>query len=118
MIVVNSHEVESVEMKDQIVKNGPVTRKPLVDSKDTGGYGAHLVTFEPGTGLNFHTHDADQILWITGGKGIIATRGKEVEVSEGCIVVIPAGEGHLHKAGQGTPLIHLAIQKSGIKLAE
>ena len=118
MIVVNSAEVKSVPMNDEIVAKGPVSRRTLIDAKETGNFGAALVTFSPGAKLNFHTHDAEQILYITDGKGIIATRDKEYVVTPGCIVFIPAGEVHTHKATDKTSLTHLTIQKPGIKLAK
>jgi quercetin dioxygenase-like cupin family protein len=118
MIVVNSDKVKSVPLNDEIVERGPVNRRPLLDVKETGGFGAALVTFSPGAKLNFHTHASEQILYVTDGKGIIATRDKEYIITPGCIVFIPAGEVHLHGATEKTSLTHVAIQKVGIKLAK
>jgi len=118
MIVVNSENVKSVPLNDEIVEKGPVNRRPLLDVKETGGFGAALVTFSAGAKLNFHVHDSEQILYITDGKGIIATRDKEYVVTPGCIVFIPAGEIHMHGATAKTSLTHVAIQKPGIKLAK
>jgi quercetin dioxygenase-like cupin family protein len=117
MIVVNSGNVKSLASKDEIVAKGPVNRRPLLDVKETGGFGAALVTFRAGAKLNFHTHDSEQILYVTEGKGIIATKDKEYVITPGCIVFIPAGEVHMHGATEKTSLTHLAIQKAGIKLA-
>jgi len=118
MIVVDSNSVKSLPLDDEIVEKGPVSRKPLIDTKATGGFGAALVTFSPGAKLNFHTHDSEQILYITDGKGVIATKDKEYIITKGCIVFIPAGEVHMHGATRDTSLTHLAIQKVGIKLAQ
>ena len=117
MIVINSNSVNPVAMDDEIIEKGPVNRKSLIDAGITGGFGAALVTFSPGAKLNFHVHDSEQILYITDGKGILATKDKEYTVTPGCIIFIPAGEVHWHGAGADTPLTHLAIQKVGIKLA-
>ncbi|OGO31954.1 MAG: hypothetical protein A2Z29_06135 [Chloroflexi bacterium RBG_16_56_11] len=118
MIVVNSNSVKPAPLADEIVAKGPVNRRPLIDVKETGGFGAALVTFSPGAKLNFHTHDSEQILYVTDGKGVIATREKEYVVTPGSIVFIPAGEVHMHGATASTSLTHLAVQKVGIKLAK
>jgi quercetin dioxygenase-like cupin family protein len=118
MIVVNSEKIPAVETKDEIVGKGPVHRKTLIDSKDTGGFGALLVTFGPGARLNFHAHTYEQILYVTEGKGIVATRSKEYTVTPGTTVFIPPGEVHWHGAVNDSSFSHIAIQKPGIKLAQ
>jgi quercetin dioxygenase-like cupin family protein len=118
MIVVNSENVTAVETKDEIVGRGPVHRKTLIDTKDTGGFGVLLVTFGPGARLNFHAHTYEQILYVTGGKGIVATRSKEYTVTPGATVYIPPGEIHWHGATKDSSFSHIAIQKPGIKLAQ
>jgi quercetin dioxygenase-like cupin family protein len=118
MIVVNSNNVKPLPLQDEIVEKGPVNRRPLIDVKETSGFGAALVTFSPGARLNFHIHDSEQILYITEGKGIIATKDKEYTVTPGCIVYIPAGEVHRHGATDNSSMTHVAIQKVGIKLAK
>lgn len=118
MIVVNSENIEAVETKDEIVRKGHVYRKALIDSKETGGFGALLVTFTPGARLNFHTHAYEQILYVTEGKGIVATRSKEHTVTPGTTVFIPPGEIHWHGATNDSSFSHIAIQKPGIKLVQ
>jgi quercetin dioxygenase-like cupin family protein len=118
MIVIYGKNAKSSPLDDEIVQKGPITRRPLLDAKETGGFGAALVTFSAGTKLNFHTHDAEQILYITEGKGILATREKEYVVTAGDLVYIPAGEVHYHGATKDTAMTHLTVQKPGIKLAK
>jgi len=118
MIVVNSDNVESVPTRDEIVGSGPVSRKALIDAEDTGGYGILLVTFGPGARLNFHTHTYEQILYVTEGKGIVATKDEEKVVTPGAVIFIAPGEVHWHGATDDSSFTHLAIQKPGIKLAE
>lgn len=118
MIVINSDSIEAVETKDEIVGKGPVYRKALIDVKDTEGFGVLLVTFSPGARLNFHTHTFEQILYITEGKGIVATRQKEQIVTPGTVVYIPPGEVHWHGATEDSSFSHIAVQKPGIKLAQ
>ena len=118
MIVINSDDVEAVETRDEIVGRGPVYRKSLIDAKDTGGFGILLVTFSPGARLNFHTHTYEQILYVTEGKGILATQEEERVVTPGTVIYIAPGEVHWHGATEDSSFSHIAIQKPGIKLAE
>jgi len=118
MIVVNSESVESVATQDEIVRSGPVSRKELIGAEDTGGYGILLVTFGPGARLNFHTHTYEQILYVTEGKGIVATKEEEKVVKPGAIIFIAPGEVHWHGATDDSSFTHLAIQRPGIALAE
>jgi 4-carboxymuconolactone decarboxylase len=118
MIVVNSRDVKEVPTVDEIVGKGPVMRKELVSSKDTGGFSVLLVTFGPGARLNFHTHTYEQILYVTEGKGIVATKKEEKTVTPGTVVYIAPGEVHWHGATKDSSFSHICIQKPGIKLAE
>jgi quercetin dioxygenase-like cupin family protein len=118
MIVVNSKDVPAVQTSDEIVQSGPVHRQTLIDSKETGGFGALLVTFGPGARLNFHTHTYGQVLYVTAGKGIVATQEKEYTVTPGAIIYIKPGEAHWHGATKDSSFSHLAIQKPGMKLAQ
>ena len=54
------------------------------------------VTFRPGERTKFHTHAGAQVLYITEGDGIVATRDEERAVSKGDIIVFPPGEEHWH----------------------
>jgi quercetin dioxygenase-like cupin family protein len=118
LIVVNVANVNSTETKDVIVGKGPVNRQELFSPGQTGGFGALLVNFARGARLNFHTHDSEQILFVTSGRGIVATKEKEYVVTPGAVIFIPAGEVHWHGATDDSDFSHLAIQKPGIKLAE
>jgi quercetin dioxygenase-like cupin family protein len=118
MIIVNSESVAAVETRDEIVQKGPVHRQTLIDTKDTGGFGVLLVTFGPGARLNFHAHTYEQILYVTEGKGIVATKSKEYNVTPGATVYIQPGEIHWHGATKDSSFAHIAVQKPGIKLAQ
>jgi len=118
MIVVSSDDVTSVPTQDEIVKKGPVNRKALIDAEDTGGYGILSVTFGPGARLNFHTHTFEQILYVTEGKGIVATKQEEKVVTPGTVIFIAPGEVHWHGATEDSSFSHIAIQKPGIQLAQ
>ena len=118
MIIVNSKNIEAVQTQDDIVAQGPVHRKGLIDDKDTGGFSVLLVTFQPGAKLNFHTHTYEQILYVTEGKGIVATKEKEQIVTQGEVIFVAPGEVHWHGATSDSTFSHVAIQKPGIQLAK
>jgi quercetin dioxygenase-like cupin family protein len=118
MIIINSDDVEAVQTRDEIVGRGPVYRKALIDAEDTGGFGILLVTFSPGARLNFHRHTFEQILYVTEGKGIVATKETEQIVTPGTVIFIPPGEIHWHGAAEDSSFSHIAIQKPGIELAK
>jgi quercetin dioxygenase-like cupin family protein len=111
MIVVDSKGIKPIENKDEIVKKGPVYRMPLIGADKTGGFGILLVNFKPGAKLNFHTHSDDQILYITEGRGVVATKKEEKIVTPGMVVFFPAGEVHMHGATEDSSFSHIAIYK-------
>lgn len=57
---------------------------------------ASEVTFRPGERTKFHTHDGIQVLYVTEGTGIVATREEERTVTEGDLILFPPGEDHWH----------------------
>ena len=69
-----------------------------------------LVSFTPGARNIFHAHTFDQILYVTEGKGIIATEKEEVIITPGTVILIPANEKHWHGATQDTSFTHLSIR--------
>lgn len=120
MIVVNSNDVKAIETTnetDEIVAKGKVYRQLLIDKKMAGGLqNAAMITFSPGARLDFHTHTFEQILYVTDGIGIVATRQEERVVKPGTIVLIPPGEVHWHGATKDTSFSHVAIYKGETKL--
>jgi quercetin dioxygenase-like cupin family protein len=118
MLVVKGKEVKAVETKDEIVGKSPVWRQELASAAATGGFGVLMVNFIKGARLKFHTHASEQILYVTSGKGIVATKDKEYVVTTGDLIYVAPGEVHWHGATPDSDFSHLAIQKVGIKLAE
>lgn len=121
MKVVDSSTVQPAFMapeNDIIVNSAPVSGRRLLTMADSDGWAASLTTFGIGGRLNWHTHDSEQILYITDGRGIVATKDKEYVVTPGTIVYISAGENHWHGATPESTMTHLNIQKAGIHLAE
>jgi quercetin dioxygenase-like cupin family protein len=118
MLVVNSHGIKSIASPkgDPMVANGEIERFPLVDEATSGGFAVSIVKFAKGARLAFHTHVADQILYITEGKGILATKDKEHIVTPGMVVYIPAGEVHYHGATADSGMAHLTVYKGQSKV--
>ena len=52
-------------------------------------------------------------LVITEGTGTVATDDESVSVTEGDVVVIPAGENHWHGAPDATAMAHITITVKG-----
>ncbi len=109
MIIVNSSDVKAGESTEEIVKQGKVFRQLLIDEKTGNGVQAAIVTFNPGARLNFHTHKHEQVLYVTEGKGIVATEEKEYVVTQGTVVLIPPGENHWHGATPDSWFTHVAV---------
>jgi len=121
MIVVEGSTVHPAFMEpkdDVIVRTAPVSGRRVLNMADAEGWAASLTTFGIGGRLNWHTHDSEQFLYVTDGRGIVATKDKEYVVTPGCMVYIPAGEVHWHGGSEESSMTHLNIQKAGIHLAE
>src|SRR6266536_2503482 len=78
---------------------------------DEWGHDLRLIEvhFIDGARNRMHTHTTDQILVITEGAAIVATRSEEHELGPGDVAFIPAGEEHWHGAKAGGDMTHLAI---------
>lgn len=104
--------VRKREQQPRLAENplfvGTVHSTPLI-STDDSQVGVTLVSFTNGARNRFHTHTADQVLYITDGEGIVADREEEHAVSAGDIVHVPAGTVHWHGAAPGKDMAHLSI---------
>ncbi len=95
---------------------GPVTRQILLpDSKE---FNVNVVNFGKGVRNKFHSHDSEQILVVTSGKGIIATESEEKEIAPGDVVIIPAGEKHWHGATKDSSFSHIYVSRLGSKVTQ
>ena len=56
-----------------------------------------------------HIHSSDQVLFVTAGKGIIATEARQEVISVGDVVHIPAEEKHWHGATADSSFSHCFI---------
>ena len=71
------------------------------------------VTFKDGARNRLHVHSTDQILVVTEGRGIVATRDEERAIGVGDVAFIPAGEPHWHGATPGGAMTHWAMTGQG-----
>ncbi len=83
--------------------------QPLVGTDISRFFNFNIVNFAPGARNKFHIHTSDQILYVTTGRGIIATETVQSEVTEGDTVFIPAGEKHWHGATPSSDFSHIAL---------
>ncbi len=91
---------------------GPVSRQPIVGAQ-SGFFNFAQVNFYDGAKNKFHSHTTDQILFVTGGAGIVASEDEEIEICEGDTAFIPAGEKHWHGAADGQDFSHISLTGTG-----
>jgi quercetin dioxygenase-like cupin family protein len=116
MAVVKMSEVPKEPYVIPLFTGPNVTRQSLVsDSKDLR---LGIVNFGKGVRNKFHTHDADQVLIVTAGKGVVATEKEERVVTVGEVVLFPAGEKHWHGATKDSEFSHITVTKAGAKTTQ
>jgi len=93
-----------------------VTVQPLIP--EGGDYNMAVVNFGKGVRNKFHTHESDQILIVTAGKGIVTTELEQREVTVGDVVLFPTGEKHWHGATEDSEFSHIYISRAGQKTTQ
>ena len=86
-----------------------VYRQRIFQPGDSKNFLFGIVHFDAGSRSNFHKHSGDQILTIVEGTGKVATDNEVLTVTEGDVVLIPAGESHWHGAPDDTSMAHIYI---------
>ena len=70
----------------------------------------NTVIFTPGARTYWHRHPGGQLLVVTAGRGIVATRAGGTQViGSGDVIWAEPGEEHWHGASGDTLLTHLAV---------
>ena len=88
----------------------PATTQALLGRDDGLPLRMYRVAFEPGSRMNWHRHNGPQLLLGLSGRCVVENReGARVEIGEGDLVVVEAGEEHWHGAPAGQEGAHLAI---------
>lgn len=94
---VTNFSSDTEEVTDHpVLEPSALMSNELSEEFDGISVSASEVTFRPGERTKFHTHDGIQILYVTGGTGILANRERKEEVSEGDVILIERGEEHWH----------------------
>ena len=76
---------------------------------DTLGLSISVVRFPRGVRRPWSAHAQDQYAWIISGRGIIACEDREVKLSPGALVFIPANTMHQHGASDEADMTQLSI---------
>ncbi len=101
------------EMTGGLMTGTQVWRQGILEAEDSNNFNFGIVSFDAGSRNKFHIHSGDQILIITEGTGKVANDSETWTVSEGDVVVIPAGENHWHGAPDDTSMAHITITVKG-----
>jgi quercetin dioxygenase-like cupin family protein len=72
-----------------------------------------MIRFPRGVRNKLHSHTYDQVLYVTGGKGIVATEKEKKIVTPGFVAFIPRGELHWHGATEDSAFEHISILRPG-----
>jgi len=72
-----------------------------------------IVTFDPGSRTDWHSHPLGQTLIVTAGVGWVQSWGEErQEIKPGDVVSIPPGVKHWHGASATVGMTHIAIAEA------
>ncbi len=107
MKVIHIDDIEKVENSSALF-TAPVTLQAAVTDQEADNNIVY-VNFPDGIANKFHTHNHDQILVVTEGKGFIQTKTERQEIVVGDVVLIKAGEVHKHGAIPGHTMTHISI---------
>jgi quercetin dioxygenase-like cupin family protein len=113
MKVIKPNEVPEESADSPLFTGGRVTRQALVTPEMGNNFSINIVNFGAGARNKMHIHTSDQVLFVTVGKGIIATETTEEVITTGDVVHVSAGEKHWHGATPDSPFSHIALTAKG-----
>jgi len=109
MKVIKMTQIPKESFVNPIFTGPDVTRQVLLpESKD---FNVNIVNFGKGVRNKLHTHDSEQVLIVTAGKGIAATETEERVLSVGDVILFKAGEKHWHGATEDSEFSHIYITR-------
>ena len=111
--VVKPNEIPAQSVNTPLFTGGAVTRQTLLTPEMSNNFNLGIVNFAPGARNKMHTHSSDQVLFVTAGKGIIATETHQEVISVGDVVHIPAEEKHWDGATPHSSFSHIALTAKG-----
>ena len=113
MKVFNMDKMEKAQAGDNPMFVGKVNTQRMVTPDLSDHMLIGNVIFSPGARTKLHTHESDQVIVVTGGKGILATKEVENEVSLGDVVHVPQGEVHWHGATKDSSFSQISVLLPG-----
>jgi quercetin dioxygenase-like cupin family protein len=113
--VVNIRNLDKEPVDSPLFTGTQVFRQLIVEPEESKSFNFSVVAFSAGSRNKFHQHTGDQILIVTEGTGVVATDTEERTVTEGDVILIPAGENHWHGAPGDTPMSHITVQAKDSK---
>jgi quercetin dioxygenase-like cupin family protein len=116
MKIIHSDQAEKEPFNTPLFTGSEVTKQVLLPESEE--YDMSIVSFGKGVRNKFHTHDVEQVLIVTEGRGMVATEGEERVVTVGDVVLIPAGEKHWHGATDDSAFAHIYFCRKGSKLTQ
>lgn len=118
MDVTNIASAETEVLEHPVQESAVLFTEGVSSEFDGNSVSASEVTFRAGERTKWHTHDGVQVLYVTHGEGIVATRDEERTVSHGDLVVFDPDEEHWHgnKEGSEAPFSHISFitQPAGV----
>ena len=113
MKVLKPDRIPAESANSPLFTGGPVTRQPLLTPETNNYFNLAIVNFSAGARNKMHTHSSDQVLFVTAGKGIIATETEQQIIVPGDVVHIPSEEKHWHGATPDSAFSHIALTAKG-----
>jgi len=116
MQVIKMNTVSRQSFESPLFTGQEVSRQVLLpDSKE---FNVNIVNFGKGVRNKFHSHDSEQVLIVTAGKGYIATETTKLDITVGDVVLIPSGEKHWHGAAEDSDFSHIYVSRLGSELTQ
>jgi quercetin dioxygenase-like cupin family protein len=112
-VTMSSVEKTKAPMIGGLMTGTQVWRQAILNPDDSTNFNFAIVAFDAGSRNKFHKHSGDQILIVTEGTGIVANDTESLTVTEGDVIVIPAGENHWHGAPDATSMAHITVTVKG-----
>ena len=113
MKVLKPDTIPAEPSNSPLFTGGPVTRQTLLTPGMSNHFNLAVVNFSAGARNKMHIHTSDQVLFVTAGKGIIATEARQEVISPGDVVHISAQEKHWHGATPDSAFSHIALTAKG-----
>lgn len=113
MKILKPDTIPAERANSPLFTGGLVTRQMLLTPGMRNDFNLAVVNFSTGARNKMHIHSSDQVLFVTAGKGIIATEAHQEVITPGDVVHISAQEKHWHGATPDSAFSHIALTTKG-----